>query len=430
MAALEGLFKKTLSLQFTPVFTDYCGHYRLHRLSLFTTVITVYMLSLYFTVGFTSMSTHMDCMGSQEDIFSGCMVVRSAHGLSCSASFRGSNENLKGMPVKRNTVRAADFTRQANASDKFLSNVMTLPSFSNIEKMQFEKLQTLVSNMSCNEEQSAKVAEVVGKLKHFQKKHVEALLELLAKQCLEVIPDKLVKPIRGPSGEGQDYGSLHRYLTKKVWKELQAPDLCSRCHALCSLASALGLRSPTERTLGTMICLMHWKEWNDGMPSSMEKYQTLQADKPLTRAVLKEYTSMKQLKDPMDQLPPVPADLPASHAMVYTEEILVGKECFEWGCYIRYNLIIQLYTSIHVMFILCCLLGFQKSAIYDCYGIIYTYVKSGVSSWFSKVWPAKEAIDSLCKVGGDCAHLPSTQISCWCEPKMWKCFQKCVHTLV
>ena len=266
--------------------------------------------------------------------------------------------------------------------------------------------------------------------KYFQKKHVEALLELLAKQCLEVIPDKLVKPIRGPSGEGQDYGSLHRYLTKKVWKELQAPDLCSRCHALCSLASALGLRSPPERNLGTMICLMHWKEWNDGMPSSMEKYQTLQADKPLTRAVLKEYTSMKQLKDPMDQLPPVPADLPASHAMVYTEEILVGKECFEWGCYIRYNLIIQLYTSIHVMFILCCLLGFQKSAIYDCYGIIYTYVKSGVSSWFSKVWPAKEAIDSLCKVGGDCAHLPSTQISCWCEPKMWKCFQKCVHTLV
>ena len=176
MAALEGLFKKTLSLQFTPVFTDYCGHYRLHRLSLFTTVITVYMLSLYFTVGFTPMSTHMDCMGSQEDIFSGCMVVRSAHGLSCSASFRGSNENLKGMPVKRNTVRAADFTRQANASDKFLSNVMTLPSFSNIEKMQFEKLQTLVSNMSCNEEQSAKVAEVVGKLKHFQKKTCRSTL--------------------------------------------------------------------------------------------------------------------------------------------------------------------------------------------------------------------------------------------------------------
>ena len=118
----------------------------------------------------------MDCMGSQEDIFSGCMVVRSAHGLSCSASFRGSNENLKGMPVKRNTVRAADFTRQANASDKFLSNVMTLPSFSNIEKMQFEKLQTLVSNMSCNEEQSAKVAEVVGKLKHFQKKTCRSTL--------------------------------------------------------------------------------------------------------------------------------------------------------------------------------------------------------------------------------------------------------------
>eukprot|EP00435_Cladocopium_sp_Y103_P057972 s590_g20.t1 len=227
------------------------------------------------------------------------------------------------MPVKKGTIRVLDFTRQANASDKFLSNVTALPSFLDIQKTQFQKLQNLVGSMACNEEQSAKVAEVLTKLKHFKREHVETLLELLAKQCMEEMPK--VPAIRGPSSDGQDYGSLHRYVTKDVWTKLQEPELCSRCHALCGLASTLGLHSPTERTLENKTCLINWKEWCDGMPSLMEKYQRLQHDKPLIRAVLKEYVSMKKgkkgnLEFALEQLPPVPADLPALHAKLYLYE--------------------------------------------------------------------------------------------------------------
>lgn len=101
------------------------------------------------------------------------------------------------------TSKAGEVARQLSAADKFLTNVKTLPSFPKIELQQFGKLRDMVAEAKLDEEQSAKIAEIVLELKTFSLKRKEALLQCLADSCNESRPASKPSKTTGPSEIGR-----------------------------------------------------------------------------------------------------------------------------------------------------------------------------------------------------------------------------------
>lgn len=219
-------------------------------------------------------------------------------------------------------LKAGEVSRQLTAADKFLTNVKTLPSFPKIEKQQFDKLRLMVADAKLDEEQCAKIAEIVLELKAFSLKTKESLLQCLADSCSEPKPAKKASKATGPS-DTQDYSCLHRFLPRSVWKDMDG-QVFERMHSLCRLAAKLGLWNPTEKTVGTLTVLVFWKEWQQVSLQAVEKYKTYQAYRLDIRAVLKEYQHEAVQELRLVELPKFFSELPDSRKKI------LGKECLEW----------------------------------------------------------------------------------------------------
>ena len=212
-----------------------------------------------------------------------------------------------------------EFLKKVAASEKFLKSLGALGNFNDIEKAQFKKLETAVAQSRWNEEDTAVAVAAVREASKFSDLHKQALLQQMAKN---VSKKEAPKALKGPSVAGQDYSSLHRFLTPGLWQQLQHRDTLHRLHALCSHAAKLGLQQPTEVTLGTMMACVFWPTWSKQMPSRAEKYRLGQGLKPTLRQVWKEYKD-KGAANRLEKLPPTFDELPQSHHYIFENEFPV-----------------------------------------------------------------------------------------------------------
>lgn len=221
-------------------------------------------------------------------------------------------------------VKTGEVVRQLTASDRFLANVKGLPSFPKIERQQFEKLRAMIMDAMFEEEQSAKVAEVIVQLKVLATKRKEALLQCLADCCIECKPVQQVKRgTTGPPPDAQDYSYLHRYLPANVWEDMDG-QVIDRLHALCRFAAKMGPFCPTEKTVGTLTVLLFWNEWRQVTLASVEKYKTYHTYRSDIRSILKEYQSYAKEELRLSELPKFFYELPDSHKKLF------GEECLKW----------------------------------------------------------------------------------------------------
>ena len=212
-----------------------------------------------------------------------------------------------------------EFLKKICASDIFLKSIGALGNFNEKEKLQFKKIEAAVELSRWNEEDTAVAVAAVKEASMFTQRSKQSLLQLMAKNvCNKEAP----KALKGPSVAGQDYSSLHRFLTPGVWQQLSHHDTLHRMHALCSHAAKLGLQQPTEVTLGTMMACVFWPTWSKQMPSRAEKYRLGQGLKPTLRQVWKEYKD-KGAANRLEKLPPTFDELPQSHRYIFEKGFLV-----------------------------------------------------------------------------------------------------------
>lgn len=211
-----------------------------------------------------------------------------------------------------------EFVKRINASEKFLTSVSALPTFKEIENLQYKKLDEFLSSCKWDEEEVAHAVTAMGMIQKFSESSKKKILNKLASLCCE---KEKAKPKKGPSSAGQDYSSLHRYIPARIWKDLANSDVLQRTHSICKHGASLGLCQPTELTLRTMICCVFWASWSMGTTSPGEKYRLGQGLKSTIRHVLKEYNGeASPLR--LEKLPPIFTDLPASHVAIFDGEIL------------------------------------------------------------------------------------------------------------
>ncbi len=222
-----------------------------------------------------------------------------------------------------------EFVKRINASDKFLKSVAALPTYKDIEILQYKKLDEFLSTCKWNEEEVANAVTAMGMVERFSESSKKKILTKLASLCCE---REKAKPKKGPSSSGQDYSSLHRFIPPTLWKDLAHEDVLQRTHSLCKHGARLGLCQPTELTLRTLVCCVFWASWSTETIPPGEKYRLGQGLKPTLRHVLKEYSSeAEHLR--LDKLPPIVEELPATHQGIFDDEFLVWDfQCFFFSC--------------------------------------------------------------------------------------------------
>ena len=214
-----------------------------------------------------------------------------------------------------------EFVKQLDACDRFLKSIAALPTFGQIHGLQLQKLQTLVLNSRFNEDDAAKAAQKVSEAIFLSAEAKTDLMEKVAQACCKMTTKANSKSLKGPSCQGQNYSTLHRFLPQTVWAKMEDPKILSRIQALCEFAANLGLELPTEATLASMLCCIYWKEWSNGDTSKQEQYQIGQASKKQLREVMKDCAERKQQKgNRLEKLPLCVEDLPDTHKKIYEEE--------------------------------------------------------------------------------------------------------------
>lgn len=209
-----------------------------------------------------------------------------------------------------------DFVKRINASEKFLISIAALPTYKDIESLQYKKLDDFLSSCKWGEEEVAHAVTAMQLVTKFSESSKKKILTKLASLCCE---KEKAKPRKGPSSAAQDYSSLHRFIPGTLWKDLTCKDVLQRTHSLCKHGASLGLCQPTELTLRTMICCVFWTSWSLGTTPPGEKYRLGQGLKPTIRHVLKEYSGEAgPLR--LDKLPTTFEDLPATHVFIFDNE--------------------------------------------------------------------------------------------------------------
>lgn len=211
-----------------------------------------------------------------------------------------------------------EFCRLISAASKFLSSIASLATFAEIESLQFQKVSKSLQASKVSDEDGVRAVGAIQQATGFSQGLLTELKQLVAEKVsqFEEKPGK-EKKHKGPSLRGQDYSSLHRFLTPSLWKELEHPKVLHRCESLTWFAQELGLDTPTETTLATMVVLVNWNDWKDVEISQQEKYRIGASTKSQLRAMFKGKVSDETIR--LDTLPAHPHQLPHSHTDLYTQ---------------------------------------------------------------------------------------------------------------
>ena len=146
----------------------------------------------------------------------------------------------------------AQVEKQIVAAQKFLQNVVALPSFSDLLSKQMQRLQTLLGKTLLSVEQSAALMDVLDS-DVWGLESMEKLKTCIAQQTRHDSDDS----VAATRASLQDYTSLPYYLSQEWWNVLESGrEKVRTLESLCHLAASLGLRNPSEPTYAGFCALV------------------------------------------------------------------------------------------------------------------------------------------------------------------------------
>jgi len=138
-----------------------------------------------------------------------------------------------------------------------------------------------VTTQKLSFEDAARLATKLKSMHCWQTKAVEELVSLVGQRVCHTSSQ-----VSSVSGERktQDYVIFPQYLTESLWKLLLDPEtsLQAKMHHLCKHLSKIGLRAPSEPTLGMIFTVLNVNSFESLSPQQM--YEGLTAMKPMVKS--------------------------------------------------------------------------------------------------------------------------------------------------
>ncbi|CAK9037478.1 unnamed protein product, partial [Durusdinium trenchii] len=179
---------------------------------------------------------------------------------------------------------APAWVKTLQATSSFIGNLKGLQTVSKVEAQQVDKLRgQLEGRDKWSAEDCSMAAEEI---------HRTVLQESSKQLLLEGIAQKLSR------GQGcvqsqknrqklQDYVNIVYFLKSSFLKKIvELESLSQRLDAVMEFAVQLGMKSPTEATLGCLTCIAYWPEWRSCAPSMVDRSSAHQEWKLYLRRAL------------------------------------------------------------------------------------------------------------------------------------------------
>ena len=188
---------------------------------------------------------------------------------------------------------------QLTAACRFLQNCSGLKNFSVLISKQREIFLSLLSQgPRLDAEEAAQMSELLQK-SFWSVEDREVMLSAVASKVEAAHAKRVRRPM-------QDYTTLPHFLPSELWAEIttQSETADKRLHMLCQHASLLGLKYPSENTVGVIIGLCMHKQLTSASP--LEMHEQFTAYKSQVRRFLQPTPAEPFL----EKLPESPQDLP------------------------------------------------------------------------------------------------------------------------
>ena len=167
--------------------------------------------------------------------------------------------------------------KQLLASQKFLQGIRALPTYEAARSKQMQQIENVVSKAPCIS------TEVAGQLVHVIDGEIWSEDQVVHLKGL--ISEKITMNTSTTAGRktGQDYTALCCYLSTEWWTYLQTTQSeGEKVEALTKLGAKLGMRTPSEASLGGIVYLSCCLFGNQNM-TEKQKLKLLEEYKPKMR---------------------------------------------------------------------------------------------------------------------------------------------------
>ena len=169
----------------------------------------------------------------------------------------------------------AALVKQLLEADGFLHNVQTLPSFHRVQDLQLQKLKDYMNKKTIDDQSFAESSHAVEKMRHFDQEQKQQLQQCIVDAYDRSFAAKKYKEL-------QDYVNMPFMFPTNVWKEMYShTTMEKRIFFTCTWLARIGLRNPSEASLGAITVVCNWREWSHQLPPK--------------RTMLEEHMKMKQL---------------------------------------------------------------------------------------------------------------------------------------
>lgn len=212
-------------------------------------------------------------------------------------------------------LNMAALVKQLIGVDEFLSNLQSLPSFHRVQEVQLEKLMTSMKQKLMDDQGFTETSKAAEEMKHFDEDQKRQLMQSIVDAYDR--SNSLRK-----NKELQDYTNMPYVFPERVWKEMNSQTvLVKRIQIVCEWLQRIGLKNPSETSLGAITVICNWQEWSQQLPSRRDQAENHMNMKPSIRKIMKACGCY--CKGPVF-LPSSFQDLPAAIRKVFGAQTL-GK---------------------------------------------------------------------------------------------------------
>ena len=194
----------------------------------------------------------------------------------------------------------AQVEKQIVAAQKFLQNVVALPTFDDLRGKQLKRLIAFLGKNVLSVEQSAALMPILDC--NVWGLHMEELKTCIAQQTC----DENDETTAASRAALQDFTNIPHYLSQDWWNLLESgKDKVRNLESLCGLAASLGLRNASEPTYAGLCALAFCVGGMQLLEEDKLKLLTLHKSR-----MKKVFSNAVPLASVMDVLPSSPEDCP------------------------------------------------------------------------------------------------------------------------
>ena len=215
-------------------------------------------------------------------------------------------------------IMAEQWLKALRAADTFLCQIQRLACARSAEDKQLLQLSNHFKKLkSIDCEDNVLLTQAVNALKHFSQESRDKLLEMIVDGM-----DKVdTKPAPKKKSCLQDYTNLCHVIPQRVWNLIldDSRTTADTLECVVMWAGALGLKHPSEPTMGGLVALAFWRSWSVKPVSNCHKHYAYTLGKKVIREMLARFDISDER---LLVLPQRFEELPMSLQQVFGDEIL------------------------------------------------------------------------------------------------------------